>query len=59
MTAVIRQYTLRETAQTLRVSLRTVHRLVARRQLRVLRIGRRTLVRESELVKFIERQGAG
>ena len=55
MTEPIRQYTLREAATTLRVSLRTVHRLVSRRQLRVTRIGRRTLIRENELVRFVDK----
>lgn len=45
--------TLDEAAAVLRVSVRTVHRLVASGQLRVTKIGRRTLFREAEVEAYL------
>jgi excisionase family DNA binding protein len=46
-------YTLVEVAEKLRVSRRTVERLVAAGRIRVIRIGRRVLVTDRELEAFI------
>lgn len=45
--------TLREAAHELRVSLRTVNRLVETGQLRLTKIGRRSLVTEPELEAYV------
>lgn len=45
--------TLSEVAERLRVSVRTVHRLIDRGQIRPTRIGRRTLVTEKEVEAFV------
>jgi len=42
----------RESARLIGLSERTVHTLIATRQLRVRRVGRRVLVPHTELVKF-------
>jgi excisionase family DNA binding protein len=48
-----RLLTLPEAADRLRVSARTVRRLVASGQLRVIKIGRRSVVPESEVEAFL------
>jgi excisionase family DNA binding protein len=50
---VTRLLTLDEAAAALRISVRTVHRLVASGQLRPTKIGRRTLFRESEVEAYL------
>lgn len=50
MTALL---TMPEVAERLRVSERTVRRLVASGQIRVVKIGRRSLVAESEVEAFL------
>lgn len=50
---MIKLLTLDEAADAMRVSVRTVHRLVASGQLRPTRIGRRTLFRESEIEAYL------
>jgi len=50
---------IRETASALRVSPRTVRNLVARGDLKVLRIGRRVLVRIETLSAFVRDREAG
>jgi excisionase family DNA binding protein len=47
-----RLLTLNEAADALRVSVRTVQRLIASGQIRPLHIGRRTLVTEKELEAY-------
>ena len=48
-----RLLTIPEVAERLRVSTRTVLRLIASGQLRVLKIGRRTLIMEREVDAFL------
>jgi excisionase family DNA binding protein len=45
----------REAARILGVSIRTLHSLIAEKQLRTVRIGRRVLVAHAELMRFCER----
>ena len=45
--------TITEVAERLRVSTRTVRRLVASGQIRVIKIGRRTVVKSSEVDAFV------
>jgi excisionase family DNA binding protein len=49
---VTRLLTLNEAADVLRVSVRTVQRLIASGQIRPVHIGRRTLVTEKELEAY-------
>ena len=51
--SVERLLTLDETADSLRVSVRTVQRLIAAGQLRPIRIGRRTLITEGEIRTYL------
>ena len=51
--AVVRLLTLRETAELLRVSRRTLQRMIDRKKLPVFRVGRQWRVRESELIEWI------
>ena len=51
--AVVRLLTLRETAELLRVSRRTLQRMIDRKKLPVFRVGREWRVRESELIEWI------
>jgi len=52
-----RAYTLAETAQILRVSLRTLHRLIERGLLRSRKVGRRRIVRVEDLERFLHHGG--
>ena len=45
-----------ETAEHLRLSLRTVRQLIADGDLRVVRIGQRVLVRPADLTEFVEQR---
>ena len=45
--------TLRETADRMRVSTRTIQRLIATGQIRPINIGRRTLVTEKEIEAYL------
>lgn len=56
MTPTIPLLTLAETMERLRVSKSTLHRILARRELRRTRVGGRTLIRESELLRYLDRQ---
>ena len=51
--AVTRLLTLAESAEVLRVSVRTVQRLIASGQLRAVHIGRRTLLTDRELEVYV------
>ena len=55
MTPPIPTYTVPEVAAALRVCRKTVYRMVRRRQLRVLRIGRSVRILQSELARCLER----
>jgi excisionase family DNA binding protein len=48
-----------ETADVLRVSLRTVRTMIARQQLPVVRIGRRTLVKPETLAEVVAQREHG
>jgi excisionase family DNA binding protein len=48
-----RLLTLNEAADQLRVSVRTVQRLIAARQLRPVHVGRRTLIAEREVEAYV------
>lgn len=49
-------FTVEEAAQALRISRRSVFRLLAEKQLRGSRLkGRRTLIRQSDLERYVER----
>jgi len=54
---VIELFTISEVADKLRVSVRTVRRLVASGQLRVVRVGRRPLVTSRELEAYLAAAG--
>jgi excisionase family DNA binding protein len=49
------QYSRIEAAEMIGVSLRTLDRLIAQKQLRVHRTGRRVLINQAELVQFTKR----
>lgn len=55
MTPAIPLLTLKETAARLRVSAATLHRILARKEIRRTRVGGRTLIRESELQRYLDR----
>jgi excisionase family DNA binding protein len=44
-----------EVAQLLSLSLRKIDELIAKKQLKTVRVGRRNLVRRSELMRFAEK----
>ena len=48
-----KRYTVKETSATMRVSTRTVWRLISAGELRITRVGRRVLVYESSIEKYI------
>ena len=50
----LRFLTLRQTAEALHVSVRTVSRMLRRKELPAIRVGGQWRVRESELTKFIQ-----
>ncbi len=58
MTAPIKNYSVAEAADVLRVCIRTVFQLIRAGKLKRFKVGRRTLIREPELLRFIERGGS-
>ncbi len=58
MTEPIRTYTVKEAAAALSVSKRTVENLLNRGHLKRVKIGRRTVIRETDLRKLLDRGGA-
>jgi excisionase family DNA binding protein len=55
MTPPVKNYTIAEAAQYLRLSERTVYRLKASGQLRVVKIGSRVVIRETALEQLLKR----
>ena len=55
MTPLVRNYTIPEAAQYLRCSERQVYRLKASGRLRVVKLGRRVVIRETALEQLLQR----
>lgn len=56
MTVALRQYTVAEVCNLLKVSRSTLERQIRRRLLKVVRIGRSVRIRETELQAFLDRR---
>jgi len=55
VTPAIKSYSINEAAEVMRVSRRTVERLIESGKIKRTKIGRRTVIRETELERYMDR----